>query len=235
MESSRDPSEHMLSAARAGDELIVKTILAICRHDIDINYRENGWTALIYACRFGHTSIVKILLNHGAQVEPCNKEDTSCLIEACLNGHEDIVEILLNHGANIEVHGLSLWTPLINAASAGHIPIVRLLLDRDANTRAKTTGKSNALMVAAHQGHVEICSMLLKHCHEEMDIISNSGVSALASACWKEREEVVQLLLERGALIDRCTFFAIKMTNNPQVHQNIRTELLMRGSELCFE
>ena len=52
--------------------------------------KENGWCALMSASQNGHTEVVKILLENGAQVDLQNN-GFSALMIASLNGHAEVV------------------------------------------------------------------------------------------------------------------------------------------------
>ncbi|ORX83690.1 hypothetical protein BCR32DRAFT_192423, partial [Anaeromyces robustus] len=52
------------------------------------------------ACQSGNITIIKYLIEHGANV---NKEtnDFTPLIAACQNGNNTIIKYLIEHGANV--------------------------------------------------------------------------------------------------------------------------------------
>ena len=43
------------------------------------NFVQRGWTALIWACRYGHTDTGRMLLDHGAVIDHCDLEKVSDL------------------------------------------------------------------------------------------------------------------------------------------------------------
>ncbi|MBZ0155444.1 MAG: ankyrin repeat domain-containing protein [Alphaproteobacteria bacterium] len=92
-----------LKAAGKGDYTVVHKMLA---QGIDADTHEEGGrgrTAMMRACRHGHTDIVRLLLEKGADV---NKQDAfgdTALTYAACNGYMDIVKLLLEHGAGTEI------------------------------------------------------------------------------------------------------------------------------------
>ena len=48
------------------------------------------------ASYFGHTAVVKLLIQHGADV---HARDNEAVRKASKNGHADVVQLLIKHGA----------------------------------------------------------------------------------------------------------------------------------------
>ncbi len=83
----------------------------------DIEVKTNyGFTSLLYASRYGHIDIVKLLIDSGP----------SCMAAPAVRP-----------GADIEAKDNSGWTPLLSASCNGHIDIVKLLIDLGADIEAK--------------------------------------------------------------------------------------------------
>ena len=62
----------------------------------------DGYTALIWASRNGHTKIAQKLVDNGANVNEATKFDKyTSLIDASLAGNFKIVQILIEKGANV--------------------------------------------------------------------------------------------------------------------------------------
>lgn len=66
---------------------------------------SNGVSLLYYACRFGHYSVAKWLLEHGANVniQMTVKPRSTPLHGAKFRGHLSIVELLLEYGADVNI------------------------------------------------------------------------------------------------------------------------------------
>ena len=92
---------------------------------------SGGWTALTRAAEANHLSIVRALLDHGADV---NARQNSALVAAAENGNVQMVRLLLDKGANIERDG---GYALRSAAQKGHIEVVQELVRRGVDVDAR--------------------------------------------------------------------------------------------------
>lgn len=87
----------------------VKQLIALSENvarDIDLDSVING-TCLYTASGLGSTSIIEILLHHGAAIDKVGPGNLlgSALMVACAHGHTEAVEMLLANGAALEVEG----------------------------------------------------------------------------------------------------------------------------------
>ena len=144
---------------------------------------ENGATALYigmliqYETRWhiasqeGHLEVVKILIEHGAEIEAIYKDGYTPLYIASQNGRLDVVEYLISQQANINMschHGSS---PLYIATQQGQLDVVNLLLQKGANAEATKSGFT-PFYVACRNGHLEVAKTLLEH---GVDIEASDG------------------------------------------------------------
>ncbi|NXV46234.1 ASB13 protein, partial [Uria aalge] len=87
----------------------------------------DGSTPLCDACASGSIECVKVLLSHGAKVNP-PLYTASPLHEACMNGSSECVQLLIDVGANLEAHDCHFGTPLHVACAREHLDCAKLLL-----------------------------------------------------------------------------------------------------------
>ena len=105
------------------------------RADIDLADKQR-LTPLYLACDQNHISIVRELLDRGADVEDNATDDGhSCLHTASFHGFLDIVRELIARGADIDAADNYGNTPLLHASAEGHIDVIRALLAAGANKR----------------------------------------------------------------------------------------------------
>ena len=84
---------HCIQAVVAGD---VSAVVHALRDGASPNALRQDWTALMFAASAGHIGALRLLAEHGANVEtPMNDGATPVYIAAC-NGHEEVVKQLLD-------------------------------------------------------------------------------------------------------------------------------------------
>jgi len=104
LESGADPEGHLtagesgplMEIAFGGD---IQKATLLLDHGADINIRTNGNTPLVWAISKGHTDLVKLLIERGADVNSPDENRRYPLTTARKNGLAEIVNILVAHGA----------------------------------------------------------------------------------------------------------------------------------------
>lgn len=119
---------------------------------------------LMHASNIGHTTMVTMLLERGADVHASNAEDYTALHMAAREGHVGVAEMLLGRGAVARCRNEWEETPLMLAAEEGHLQLVAMLLwrvgpegldDRDCDGHT-------ALCCACLRGQVDVARLLLR-------------------------------------------------------------------------
>jgi len=155
-------------------------------------------TAVQAAALKGQTSIVKLLLEKGADVTVGNREGWTPLNSASDSGHVEVVKLLLEKGADITVATERGWTPLNSASSNGHVEVVKLLLEKGADITVATKRGWTPLNSASDRRHVEVVKLLLEK-GADMAVADQDGWTPLNTASSSGHVEVVKLLLDKGA------------------------------------
>ncbi|KAJ7144592.1 ankyrin repeat-containing domain protein [Mycena epipterygia] len=159
--------------------------------------------ALWVATLAGHEIIVRLLLEHGANVNAEGRDfnlgqDFSVLWVASEKGHEAIVKLLIAHGADVNAENGWRAGALQAASEQGYPAIFKLLIQQGADINAKIKGQPSALQAASAQGHKAIVNLLIAH---GADVNAENGLqeSALGAASANGHKAIVKLLITHGA------------------------------------
>ncbi|KAL6856566.1 ankyrin repeat-containing domain protein [Trichoderma novae-zelandiae] len=166
---------------------------------------RNGWTPITLAASYGHTNVVKALVDHGANFKSPTRSGWSPINVACSHGSIDVAKLLLDsYGASMEGNEENGWSALRSAAVFGHANILCYLLQRGADTSERSSTGWTCLHSAAEAGHANAVAVLLDHGLDPM-ALTDIGWTPMILAADKGHDEVVHELLNRGADIEqRC-------------------------------
>jgi len=125
-------------------------------------FAPDGFQPLGLACFFGHTSIVKLLLEHGADVNSRSKNASSVqpLHSAVAGRHLEISWLLLEHGAEINSAQQDGFMPIHEAAQNGDMEMIKLLIKHKADLSAKKSDGQTAVDIAFEKGYVEAATLI---------------------------------------------------------------------------
>ncbi|KAI0869329.1 hypothetical protein GGS24DRAFT_512177 [Hypoxylon argillaceum] len=172
-----------LPLANSGDNLLALATMARCS------------SALAAAACRGHTEIIQLLINNGADVNMLLQswKYGSALAAAAAEGYTEMVQFLLDHGANVNMllQSGDCGSALAAAAAEGYIAVVQLLINHGANINMALQNKKICI-----RGHTEIAQLLVNH-GTTIDMAFQTGNygSALASVAFQGQEEVVKSVI----------------------------------------
>ncbi len=174
-----DKANEFWRAARLGDAARVKALLAA---GVDVNTKfRYGATALSYACDRGHIEVVRVLLEHGADI---NVKDTfynaTPLSWAVFKGHAEVVRLLLKKGATGDDDFFR------NVAAQGNVALVRAFLE---HAELKPESLSAALAAAERNQHTEILALLAAAGAKPLELAVKIDPAELVRFAGKYRSE----------------------------------------------
>jgi len=143
------------------------TLLHLIEKDPDQanTYSVDGFTPLGLASFFGHTELVKMLLDKGANpnIAANNQFKVTPLHSACAISNYDIAEILIKNGANVNAKQMQNVTPLHSAAHNGQSKLVNLLIENGADINSKMENGQTPLFMATEKEFKETIELLKKN------------------------------------------------------------------------
>lgn len=149
-------------AIRFGD---VEKAQVLLKNYPDLVFRNDitGRTPLQEAAYWGQSSIARLLLTDGANVNAKDSLADTPLFDAALNGYMGTTELLIKNGAEVNFKNHYGETPLLEAAQYGNTRIVELLLASKADVNAKDRDGVTPLHVALSNGYTNIVKFLRQH------------------------------------------------------------------------
>ena len=201
----------LIEAAKRGDVQQARVLLdqGVRVDTLDSSRR----TPLMWTARNGHSSLVDLLIDRGANVSAvaAHGDTVLCYAISCCEkpGSADIVTKLLDNGADPNAKPHDGWTPLMLAASRDRSDLLNLLLAAGAEIDTQRPNGYTALMLAAAGGLTAALQTLLKR-GADLTKKTRGGKTALNLAedearqnpnrpafVQKNYERVVQLLRNR--------------------------------------
>lgn len=196
---------------------------------------DQGLSALHYAARYNHVPIVKLLVEHHADLNDVDQEGATPLHYAArykrvrFKGSEEVTSVtssvdnsvvlyLVSKGANVNVRDNYGCTPLHFAAMRGNELVTwELLQCKGINIEAVDKQQMTALHMAASHTEVEICRMLVEK-GAELRCVDEDYATPLHYAAMDGCEKIAEMLLE--AAEKKVGWVAVRSMVSDQDSQN---------------
>lgn len=190
------------TAVRQGHDEVVRLLLhhravVLLEQESDLDMSLLLSDSLLDAAQYGHTAIVDLLLERGADVDARDDDDLTPLHRAAAWDHLEVAKVLLQCGAFVDSHG-EHGSPLHFAACYGNLRVATALIEEGANIELRRLNGLTPLLEAANNGNANIVALLLDH-GGDINAQANSGRTALTHALSQDHNDVATLLLDKGA------------------------------------
>jgi ankyrin repeat protein len=168
----------LMMASRTGRTEAVKLLLEPIdgKPGAQVNRRETwgGTTALMWAVSELHPPVVKMLIEHGADVNARSKFVPS----ATGRGFEGISPVDSKPDQSAEEHASGSLTPLMFAAREGDVESGRILIAAGADVNAIAGDGKDVLSMAIFNGNYELASLLIDN-HAQVNHADAQGFTPL--------------------------------------------------------
>lgn len=160
-------------------------------------------TPILEAVKNGHTKIVKLLLERGADPETTDKNNIPIICIASQRGHLDIVRTLLET-YHVNIESKQHKTSLMYAIENGHKNVAELLLEKGADPDTTDMYGYTPLMHASEKGNVDLVELLVKDRESigkkgaKIYIKNKKGLNAFEIAVINSQSNVIEFFLTIG-------------------------------------
>ena len=151
------------------------------------------------ACGDCSKEVLQTILDHGADVNTTNENNTTSLMYACHKGSTDVINVLLNAGADHRISNANGYTWL-HYASVGDCSkeVLHAILNYGADINAASKNNETALMKACERGNIDVMNVLL-NAGANPHISDDDGDNWLHYAAYGDCSKVVlETIIDHG-------------------------------------
>ena len=179
----------------------------------DLNRTANQRDELLKAARINDASVVKILIEQGADLGAKDGDGWTALHVAAAKGHENIIQLLISQGADVNVQSDDGWTALHEVIDSHENQEAKRLIENGADVLSREGDGQTVLHYASRKGPLELVRLLVE---AGADLEATSGPeegTPLMQACQKGQLDVATFLISKGAKIDTHNPFGEQATH----------------------
>eukprot|EP00698_Gefionella_okellyi_P025130 TRINITY_DN9081_c0_g1_i1.p1 TRINITY_DN9081_c0_g1~~TRINITY_DN9081_c0_g1_i1.p1 ORF type:complete len:1126 (-),score=322.47 TRINITY_DN9081_c0_g1_i1:181-3558(-) len=177
----------------------IKQVLEVLEKKANPNDADvDGWTALHHVCKRGDVELIKILVEHNADINTCGGTSYPPLLNAVIHRHLAATRVMLDLGADANADRNS-YTALHYAVRNGDEDIARALIFREANVNAvESVSQHTPLHIACDKGHDSLVRLLVE-VGAAVDKRDARGATPLHYAAQHGHTNAALVLIEHGA------------------------------------
>ena len=192
----------LIIASKNGHDKVVQMLMNF--YDVDVEqtgtvkfdgFVIEGASPLWCASGAGHFQVVKLLLDHSADVNCPTSTNSTPLRAACFDGRLDIVKYLILRGADIHIPNKYKNTCLMIARYKGHQDVVKYLLESGADPNSRAHCGATALHFASERGFLQIVKDVVVFKGELLP--NDQGMTPLHIAAESSQADVVEYFISR--------------------------------------
>lgn len=190
--------EIFLRAARAKEVDQCESMLK-AKPELVNSVEAGGYSALHFAAFNGDIALIKVLLEYKPDVDSVNLDQNTPLVMAVKGRQLETIRVLVAAGADVNKTSPSGSTAAHHAASMAYMDCLRILADLGAQVMTAPSESGSLLHWACHSGDINCVGAMLYQYDIPVDTPDVHGGTALLTALFMKKTEVVEFLLEHGA------------------------------------
>ncbi|XP_076081737.1 E3 ubiquitin-protein ligase MIB2-like isoform X2 [Mytilus galloprovincialis] len=222
--------EQMVQAVVKGDIASVQQYIKLKKDLVNCKFKE--LTPLMFASHGGHLSIVKLLLENGANLETLSEDSNTALLIAAAGKKEAIALYILQRGASVKVIGSQKRTVAHHASYFGMNELLRATLQKGINPNQQDVEGDTPLHDAIAAGNDKAVELLLAVPSIDLTLRNNKDFNLLIFAAFKGNDNATEKLLEKSPELSKTTktdgFSALHIAAIND-HQDVAETLLTKG------
>ncbi|RBA12603.1 hypothetical protein FPRO05_04053 [Fusarium proliferatum] len=189
----------VLHVVKGGSSVVLQRLLERQPHPADANQRDkkDGKSALHWAFYYKRHPAIKLLIEHGANVNEKDSDGWTPLTQAIRERNEDLVWLLIKKGAQVDQRDGKGWLPLHYAIEFKSKSIVWLLISNNASVNLPDANVPSVLDLALQQAEYSIAWLLCQH-GADTNELDEKGMTRLHRACYSGLVNEVEFLLHNG-------------------------------------
>lgn len=195
-------------AAEIGHDDMIVTLLDSHHFDVDDKCIGipgfNSYTALHFAAYHDHVTTMKLLLEHGAQINAHTSNKWVALHICADRGQPEAIQLLIQNKADVNARNDQNNTPLHLVAQRAltgneQVQLLKLFVDNGADLKARNENGRIPLHIAVQKGNNEFVEASLSIDKTLVSIVDKSGYTPLHIAVHHGRKRCAKVLLDLGA------------------------------------
>ncbi|GBG30719.1 Ankyrin repeat and SAM domain-containing protein 3 [Hondaea fermentalgiana] len=246
MSSPDQAQTPLMRALDRGRSVQLQEIESIFAHDpLTLNAQdEDGWTALMYACRYAHPQAANFLIRNHAKTNIQSRDGFTAIMLAVRSGQREIVTLLEKNNADLSMRTKNGYSALMlascdpleeNHKAEDLAKCVKVCWASGADANLREANGFDALKLAKHHGCKEVVSFLTFVNGQETDLAAPFGSTLPRSAIkkkvktWFDGDQLEHSLSkEMAAGIDASHVFIVFVTERYML-KLMRSERLPRS------
>jgi ankyrin repeat protein len=166
---------------------------------------KSGVTLMFVVAGDNNVEVGKILLKYGGEVDmPVINSDGTPILLACQENAYEFVKFIVENGGNLnrKFKNAGNQTSIRFACKTGSVKLVSYLLDHGADIEDTPDDQITPLIQAARSNHYDLVKFLIeRNANVNAYAATHDKECALNQAIMNKNPDIVELLLENGALV----------------------------------